>query len=71
MGMPSKSISVAECKIQASILLKSLNSENVELSQKAAKRFLIVPEFKNFSGIFAFIFIVKRSKAKSSFENVA
>ena len=49
MNKPHKSFSVAEGKIQASILLKSLYSQNVALSQKAAQRFQRLTEFKNLS----------------------
>lgn len=49
MNKPHKSFSVDECKVQASILLKSLNSKDREISQKAAKRFQRLPEFGNFS----------------------
>ncbi len=47
MNKPHKSFSVAECKIQASILLKSLYSNDFAISQKAAKRFQRLTEFKN------------------------
>lgn len=46
MNKPHKSFSVNECKIQASILLKSLRSCDVAISQKAAKRIQRLPEFK-------------------------
>lgn len=49
MNKPHKSFSIDECKIQASILLKSLNSKDVERSQKAFKRFQRLPEFKKLS----------------------
>ncbi|MBX3710055.1 MAG: hypothetical protein KIT56_06915 [Gammaproteobacteria bacterium] len=47
MNKPHKSFSVDECKIQASILLKSLHSKNLALSLQAAKRFQRLTEFKN------------------------
>lgn len=49
MNKPHKSFSVDECKVQASILLKSLRSTDIASSQKAAKRFQRLPEFGNFS----------------------
>ncbi len=45
MNMPRQSLTVAECKIQASILLKSLRSKNLETAKQAAKRFQRSPEF--------------------------
>lgn len=49
MNKLHKSFSVDECKIQASILLKSLYSNQTANSHQAAKRFQILPEFKNLS----------------------
>ena len=49
MNKPNKSFSVAECKIQASILLKSLHSNDKVTAQMAAQRFLRLPEFKSHS----------------------
>ena len=49
MNKPHKSFSVDECKVQASILLKSLHSHEIAISQKAAKRFQRLPEFGNLS----------------------
>ena len=49
MNKPHKSFSVDECKVQASILLKSLHSKDNASSQKAAKRFQRLPEFGKFS----------------------
>lgn len=49
MNKPHKSFSVNECKIQASILLKLLYSDDFARSQNAAKRFQILPEFKQSS----------------------
>jgi|SRR3989304_4958458 len=46
MNRPRKSFSVKECKIQASILLKSLYSSDCKKSKQAAKRFQRLPEFK-------------------------
>lgn len=42
-------LTVAECKIQASILFKSFNSEDFETSHNAAKRFQRLEEFKDLS----------------------
>ena len=49
MNKPHKSFSVDECKVKASILLKSLKSQDLALSKKSAKRFQRLPDFKNFS----------------------
>lgn len=49
MNKPYQSYTVNECKIQASILLKSLRSKAIENSQKAARRFQSFPGFKNLS----------------------
>lgn len=49
MNKSQKSFSVKECKIQASILLKSLYSDDCEKSRQAAKRFQRLSEFKKFS----------------------
>lgn len=49
MNKPHKAFSIDECKIQASILLKSLHSKDLERSRKAAKRFKRLPEFANLS----------------------
>ena len=49
MNKPHLSFSVNECKIQASVLVKSLYSDNIKSSQQAAKRFQRLPEFKKFS----------------------
>lgn len=46
MNKPHKSFDVEECKIQASILLKSLRKDHSETS---AKRFRRLPEFENLS----------------------
>ncbi|WP_454780469.1 hypothetical protein [Legionella sp. WA2022007384] len=43
------SFSVEECKVQASILLKSLRATNQTTVQNAAKRFQNLPEFRNCS----------------------
>lgn len=47
MNKPIKSFSVDECKVKASILLKSIHSDNQAISQRAAKRFQRLLEFKN------------------------
>jgi len=49
MNKSQKSFSVKECKIQASILLKTLYSDDFERSRQAAKRFQRLSEFKKFS----------------------
>jgi hypothetical protein len=49
MNKPRKSFSVDECKVQASILLKSLHSPDRAISQKSAKRFQRLPDFGTFS----------------------
>ena len=49
MNIPHKSFSVDECKVQASVLLKSLHSHDRSTSQKAAMRFQRLPEFGKFS----------------------
>jgi len=49
MNKPHKSFSVDEYKVQASILLKSLHSNDITSSQKAAKRFQRHLEFKDLS----------------------
>jgi len=49
MNKPHTSYSVAECKIQASLLLKSLRVNDTTSSEKAAKRFQRLPDFKNLS----------------------
>lgn len=46
MNKPHRSLNTEECKVQASILLKSLRKDN---SEQAAKRFQRLPEFKNIS----------------------
>ena len=48
MNKHHQSYSVAECKIQASVLLKSLHSNDKITAQKAAKRLQRLPEFKSF-----------------------
>lgn len=63
MNKPRKSFSVDECKIQASILLKSLYSNNVESSHQAAKRFQILPEFSSFSFVEIIQADIKRKHA--------
>ena len=49
MNKSHKSISVQECKIQASILLKSLHSSDLEQAKLAAKRFQRLAEFSEYS----------------------
>jgi len=45
MNKSRKSFNLDEAKTQASILLKSLHSDDVENIQRAAKRFQCLPEF--------------------------
>lgn len=47
MNKPRTAYSVSECKIQASILLKSVRSSDLKKSLASAKRFQILPEFKS------------------------
>lgn len=63
MNKQHKSFSVAECKIQASILLKSLKSNDLELAKKIAKRFQRLPDFENFSIEEIFQIDIKRKHA--------
>ena len=49
MNKPHPSYSLSECKTKASMLLKDLCRGDLEISQSAAKRFLRLPEFKNFT----------------------
>jgi hypothetical protein len=49
MNKPHKSFSVKECKIQASILLKSLHSNDIEQARQATKRFKRLPQFAEFT----------------------
>ncbi|MGB6976052.1 MAG: hypothetical protein WBE18_01130 [Gammaproteobacteria bacterium] len=49
MNKSSKPYSVAECKIQASILLKSFHSNDPEKAKSAAKRLRRLPEFDKLS----------------------
>lgn len=48
MNKPHKSFSVNECKIQASMLLKSLHSQDRDKIKQAVKRFQRLPEFTQF-----------------------
>jgi len=49
MNKSRKSFGVAEGKIQASILLKSLHCDDVNQSNQAVKRFQCLPEFSTLS----------------------
>jgi hypothetical protein len=49
MNKPHPAYSVSECKIQASILLKSLRSSDTPKALATAKRLQLLPEFKNLS----------------------
>lgn len=49
MNKSRKPFSLKEGKIQASILLKALRSDNTDTIEKATKRFLCLPEFSALS----------------------
>ncbi len=49
MNQSRRSFSLEEGKIQASILIKSLRSEDTTISQRAAARFHCLPEFSGLS----------------------
>jgi hypothetical protein len=49
MSKSHPSFNVEECKIQASVLLKSVRSSDAQKVLAAAKRFQKLPEFKNLS----------------------
>lgn len=49
MNKPHYSLSVSECKIQASILLKALYSDDPTIAKRAAKRFARFPDFAKLS----------------------
>lgn len=49
MSNPSENFTLQECKIQASILLKSLRSKELKKAQIAAKRLQQLPELATFS----------------------
>lgn len=49
MNKPKITDQVSECKIRASVLLKSLRSEDASVAQLAAKRFRCLNEFKHSS----------------------
>lgn len=49
MSKPHPSYSIKECKILASLLLKSLRSTDPDAAMKAAKRFKRLPEFHDMS----------------------
>ena len=63
MNKPHQSFSVEECKVQASILLKSLRATNHTTVQNAAKRFQNLPEFRNCSLEEIIQFDIKRKHA--------
>jgi hypothetical protein len=63
MNKPHVSFSVAECKVQASILLKSLKSADSSSSQQAAKRLQRLPEFKNLTVVEIIQTDIKRKQA--------
>ncbi|HLB58136.1 MAG TPA: hypothetical protein VJL60_04920, partial [Gammaproteobacteria bacterium] len=48
MNKPHHLYSVSECKTKASILLKNLRSNDPDKATLAAKRFLRLPEFKDY-----------------------
>jgi hypothetical protein len=49
MNKPHPAYRVEECKIQASVLLKSVRSSDAQKALATAKRFQRLPEFKNLS----------------------
>jgi hypothetical protein len=51
MNKSRLNLQVQECKIQASILLKSLRSENSDMQLRAIKRFQCLAEFAKFSHV--------------------
>lgn len=63
MNKSHPSFSVEECKIQASILLKSLRSSDKQKAYSFAKRFQKLPELKNVSCDEIIKKIIKRKEA--------
>lgn len=63
MNKLRKSFNLSEAKIQASILLKALNSSDPNISLNAAKRFRHLPEFADFAAAVIPIKNVKRKHA--------
>lgn len=49
MNKPRKIFTLEECKIQASILLKSLSSVDIKIAEKSAQRFQRLDEFSKYS----------------------
>lgn len=49
MNRSHQILTVEECKIQASLLLKSLRSEDPEKAKRAARQFKRLPEFSSLS----------------------
>jgi hypothetical protein len=71
MNKPRKPVDIKECKIQASILLKSLHSKTPEIAKNAAKRFQCLPEFMKLSSAEIIQSNIKRKHAlmASAIEN--
>lgn len=63
MNKPHLLYSVSECKTKASILLKNLRSNDRDKAALAAKRFLRLPEFKEYSLEQLFTVEIKRKQA--------
>jgi len=63
MNKSRKSFSLEEGKIQASILLKSLRSDDPELVRHSVKRLLRLPELSNYSAIEFPVASIKRKQA--------
>ncbi len=60
MNKLRKPFTLEECKIQASILLKSLDSTDIKIAEKSARRFQRLPEFSTYS--IAEMFVLKKEK---------
>ncbi len=65
MNKSHQSLTVAECKIQASILLKALHSDNPVIAQQAVKRFKRLSEFAELSSEKIIQFHIKHKHALS------
>lgn len=59
----NKPLSINECKIQASVLLKSLHSKDIDISTRAAKRFQQLPLFAKLSPDVLVTMDIKRKNA--------
>lgn len=73
MNKPRKIFTLKECKIQASILLKSLSSADIKTAEKSAQRFQRLDEFSKYSinEILALINEKKQIKHKHALEVIA